>query len=66
MYLKQVDKFDQLLVHCLITPSNAKLLILHEGVSEEKIKNFFNEIYDLFVKITLNPFYDGKQKINIE
>jgi trafficking protein particle complex subunit 2 len=38
MYLKQVDRFDNLNIHCLITPSNAKLLLLHETETEEKIK----------------------------
>lgn len=66
MYLKQVDKFDSLSVHCLILPSNAKLLLLHENESEDKIKNFFNEIYELFVKAILNPFYDPKQKLDID
>jgi hypothetical protein len=66
MYLKQVDKFDSLTVHCLILPSNAKLLLLHENESEDKIKNFFNEIYELFVKAILNPFYDPKQKLDID
>jgi hypothetical protein len=54
------------MVHCLITPSNAKLLLLHENENEEKIKNFFNEVYDLFVKAVMNPFYDPKEKLNIE
>ena len=31
MYLKTVDKYADLSVNCLITPSNAKLLILHNG-----------------------------------
>lgn len=60
MYLKQIDKFDNLTVHCLILPSNAKLLLLHENESEDKIKNFFNEIYEVLVKAILNPFYDPK------
>lgn len=66
MFLKQVDKFDQLSIHCLIMPSNAKLLLLHEDQNEEKIKMFFNEVYDLFVKAIMNPFYDPKEKINVE
>ena len=35
MYLKNVDKYKELTVHCLITPSNAKFLLLHEGRSED-------------------------------
>ena len=66
MYLRQVDKFDNLSVNCLILPSNAKLLLLHENESEDKIKTFFNEIYDLFVKAILNPFYDPTQKLDVD
>jgi hypothetical protein len=65
MYLKQVDQFADLKVHCLITPSNAKLLLLHENEHEDKIKLFFNEAYDLFIKALMNPFYDSTQKMNL-
>jgi trafficking protein particle complex subunit 2 len=41
-YLKCVDKYNespnpqgQLLVHCFVTPSNSKFLLLHESKSEE-------------------------------
>jgi hypothetical protein len=30
---------------------DARFLLLHEGKSEDAIKNFFNEVYDLFVKV---------------
>ena len=47
-------------------PSNAKLLLLHEDQAEDKIKSFFNEVYDLFVKAIMNPFYDPKEKLNVD
>ena len=53
MYLKTIDKFNELSVTCLLTPSNAKFLLLHEGRNEDGIKAFFNEIYELFVKVSL-------------
>lgn len=40
---------------------DAKFLLLHEGKSEESIKNFFNEVYDLFVKV----IYKLSFKINL-
>ena len=62
MYLKTVDKYNELMVTCLLTPSSkilnftldsidAKFLLLHEGRSEDAIKSFFNEVYELFVKV---------------
>ena len=33
---------------------DAKFLLLHEGRNEDGIKSFFNEIYELFVKVRLN------------
>jgi hypothetical protein len=64
MYLKKVDNYQDLSVHCLVTPSNAKFLLLHENRSEDQIKNFFNEVYDLFVHVMLNPFYDSTSRID--
>ena len=67
MYLKTVDKYADLSVNCLITPSNAKLLILHNGqVQEDRIKEFLNSVYDLFAKLAMNPFFCQTEKIQIE
>ena len=30
---------------------DAKFLVLHEGKNEEAIRNFLNEVYELFVKV---------------
>ena len=60
MYLKTIDKYNELSVSCLLTPSSiylildyidAKFLLLHEGKGEDSIKGFFNEVYDIFVKV---------------
>ena len=62
MYLRTVDRFNELSVTCLLTPSSkelsytildAKFLLLHEGRNEDGIKGFFNEVYELFVKVVL-------------
>ena len=38
--------------------------ILHEGISDDYIKNFFNDVYEYYVKALLNPFIDKNTKIN--
>ena len=65
MYFKNVDKYQELSINCLVTPSNTKFLLLHENRSDDQIKAFFNEVYDLFVRIMLNPFYDSTSKIDV-
>ena len=66
MYLKTVDRFNDLSVNCLITPSNVKLLLLHENASEDRIKQFLNDVYELFAKLAMNPFFNQKEKIKID
>ncbi|CAM9201237.1 unnamed protein product [Phaeothamnion confervicola] len=56
-YLKTVDKFNDQLVSAMLTPSGVKLMLLHDGRSEEAIRTYFNEVHELYVKLLLNPFY---------
>ena len=67
MYLRTIDKFNELSITCLLTPSSnyhhnsfslitaidAKFLLLHEGRNEDAIKSFYNEVYEQFVKVSL-------------
>jgi len=32
-------------------------MLLHAGKSDDTIRNFFNEVYELYVKVSMNPFY---------
>jgi len=56
-YLKVVDKFTTSHISAFVTPGNIKLLLLHEKKDEDGIKNFFTEIYELYLKTIMNPFY---------
>ena len=57
--LKVVDDFNEWVVSSFITAGQVKLMLLHERTisNNDGIKNFFGEIYELYVKNLLNPFY---------
>eukprot|EP00339_Tiarina_fusa_P027975 CAMPEP_0117001362 /NCGR_PEP_ID=MMETSP0472-20121206/3389_1 /TAXON_ID=693140 ORGANISM="Tiarina fusus, Strain LIS" /NCGR_SAMPLE_ID=MMETSP0472 /ASSEMBLY_ACC=CAM_ASM_000603 /LENGTH=140 /DNA_ID=CAMNT_0004701349 /DNA_START=155 /DNA_END=577 /DNA_ORIENTATION=+ len=57
MYLKVVDKVNHQQVSTFLTAGNIKFILLHAGKSEDTIRNFFYEVYELYVKLSLNPFY---------
>lgn len=63
VHLKTVDRFNNLYVTAYVTPGSTKFLLLHDGKNDDTIKNFFNEVYELYLRILLNPFYSSSSKI---
>uniref|UniRef100_A0A7R9UZR6 Trafficking protein particle complex subunit n=1 Tax=Chlamydomonas euryale TaxID=1486919 RepID=A0A7R9UZR6_9CHLO len=63
-HLKVVDRFNNLMVTAFVTPGNARFLLLHDGRNDESIKAFFFELYELYVKIMINPFHGPATKIS--
>ncbi|CEO99719.1 hypothetical protein PBRA_007452 [Plasmodiophora brassicae] len=64
LYLKQVDRFNDLQISVYVTASHVKFMLLHDPRCDEaSIGVFFNDLYDLYLKIALNPFHQRTSPI---
>lgn len=61
MYLKVVDKVNQQQVSTFLTAGNIKFMLVHSSstgtnngriITDESIKNFFQDVYELYVKVS--------------
>ncbi|KAJ2718407.1 TRAPP subunit [Coemansia sp. Benny D115] len=62
-YLKTVDKYNDWNVAAYVTPSNIRMMLLHENKGEEPIRGFFTDCHELYLKTLLNPFYEPNTPI---
>ncbi|KAL9997884.1 putative trafficking protein particle complex subunit 2 [Helianthus debilis subsp. tardiflorus] len=64
MFLKSIDRFNDLVVSVYVTAVffftralHTRLMLLHDSRNDDGIKSFFQEVHELYIKILLNPLY---------
>ncbi|XP_063936983.1 transport protein particle 20 kDa subunit [Daucus carota subsp. sativus] len=57
MFLKGIDRFNDLVVSVYVTAGNTRLMLLHDPRNDDGIRSFFQEVHELYIKILLNPLY---------
>eukprot|EP01006_Ploeotia_vitrea_P053513 TRINITY_DN67796_c4_g2_i4.p1 TRINITY_DN67796_c4_g2~~TRINITY_DN67796_c4_g2_i4.p1 ORF type:complete len:135 (+),score=25.06 TRINITY_DN67796_c4_g2_i4:46-450(+) len=62
-YLKVVDKFNEYQISAYVTPGYTKFLIMQDFRPEDNVKSFFHDVYELYLKVLLNPFYEHNTPI---
>lgn len=46
-----------------MTAAQIKFLLLHDGKNEDTIKLFFRDVYEVFLRVMMNPFFTPRSHI---
>eukprot|EP00887_Chlorella_sp_A99_P006256 scaffold3.g6256.t1 len=50
-------------VSAYTTASHVRFLLLHDGRGDELVKSFFRDVYELYLRVMLNPFFTPTTRI---
>lgn len=54
MHLGVIDKVNNQQVSTFLTAGNIKFMLLHSGRNDDSIRNFFQDVYELYVKVSVS------------
>lgn len=63
LYLRAVDRINEWTTSAFVVPGGTRFLILHEHKHDEGIRNFFLDVWELWVKLNLNPLREPDSPI---
>lgn len=63
MFLNVVDRYNHLQVSAYVTAAQVKFLLLHDGRSEESVRSFFRDVYEVYLRVMMNPFFAPTSRI---
>lgn len=66
LFLKCVDKYNDWFVSAFVAPSLVRLVLVHDHRHELGIRNFFNDVFEMYINLSMNPFYEDGAKIQSE
>merc|ERR1712071_670230 len=58
-----LDLIDEHIVSAFVTASGIRFLVLHDKHNDDAIRHFFVEVYEAFIKQSMNPLYKHGEKI---
>ncbi|VDO04568.1 unnamed protein product [Rodentolepis nana] len=65
-YLKIVDRFNEWLISAFVAPSDILFKLHLAHCCLDKVRQFFQDVYEAYVRLSLNPFYESNERITSE
>ncbi|ORX35904.1 Sedlin [Kockovaella imperatae] len=62
LYLKNVDRHNEWTVSAFLAGA-IKFILLHDNKNDDGIRSFFLDLWEVFVKVSLNPFHSTNTPI---
>lgn len=63
LFYPNIDYQNNWNVSAYVTPGFLRFIILHDVANNDGIKNFFQNVYEIYIKLLLNPFYQHNSEI---